>query len=128
MRYVAAIWQRHRSEHPEERRLPPVLPLILHHGRQPWQGPRDLRALVDLDGLPEHIVARQPTLAFDLDDLTAPGNQDLSSRQLSVRSLLPLLHLQWLRRRRDTAALLLAWRAMFQALLATPARAGSRIG
>jgi hypothetical protein len=31
-----------------------------------------------------------------------------------------MLHLQWLRRRADTAALLLAWRSLFHALLATP--------
>jgi len=120
LRYVVAIWQRHRREHPDDRRLPPVLPLVLHHGQRPWSGPRELRALLDLDGLPEQVARHQPAFTFALDDLTAPENEDLPARGLSVRTLLPLLHLQWLRRRADTAALLLAWRALFRALLASP--------
>lgn len=97
-----------------------MLPLVLHHGQRPWSGPRDLRALIDLDGLPEHLLSRQPAFAFDLDDLTAPENLDLHARRLAVRALLPLLHLQWLRRRADTANLLRTWQTLYRTLLAVP--------
>jgi predicted transposase YdaD len=120
LRYVVRIWQRCRRDEPERARLPPVLPLVLHHGPQRWRAPRDLRALLDLDGLPSEFAAQQPAFWFPVDDLTAQGEHALHQRNLSVRSLLPLLHLQWLRRRRDTAALLRTWQTLYRALLAVP--------
>lgn len=120
LRYVVAIWERHRREHPDERTLPPVVTVVLHHGNLPWRGPRDLRALLALDGLPEQIAERQPTFWFDIDDLTALDDDALQARQLSVRTLLPLLHLQRLRRHPDTSSLLLTWRSLYRRLLATP--------
>lgn len=120
LRYVVAIWERHRREHPEQRRLPPVLPLVLHHGKRPWHGPCDLRSLLELEGLPESLAARQPAFWFALDDLTAHDEPALHARRLSIRVLLPLLHLQALRRTTDTVALLISWRSLYRALLVAP--------
>ncbi|HEU4420184.1 MAG TPA: Rpn family recombination-promoting nuclease/putative transposase [Planctomycetota bacterium] len=30
--YMGAIWRRHQRDHPRQRRLPPILPFVLHHG------------------------------------------------------------------------------------------------
>jgi hypothetical protein len=49
---VVRVWERHRQQNPANRRLPLVLPIVLHHGPVPWQSPRSLRALLDVDGLP----------------------------------------------------------------------------
>ncbi|MBL8727477.1 MAG: Rpn family recombination-promoting nuclease/putative transposase [Planctomycetes bacterium] len=120
LRDVVRIWQRCRRDEPERPRLPPVLPLVLHHGPRPWRSPRDLRALLDLDGVPSEFTAQQPSFWFPVDDLTAQGEHALHQRRLSVCTLLPLLHLQWLRRRADTANLLRSWQTLYRALLAVP--------
>ena len=120
LRYSVAIWERYRREHPDEPTLPPILPIVLHHGTQPWRGPRDLRSLISLEGLPTEIAEMQPDFRFQLDDLSALDGEALQARQMSVRALLPLLHLQCMRKTPDTAALLLSWRALYRRLLATP--------
>jgi hypothetical protein len=120
LRYAVAIWERYRREHPDELALPPILPVVLHHGTKPWRGPRDLRSLISLDGLPTEIAAMQPDFEFQLDDLSALDDQALQARRMSVRALLPMLHLQCMRKNPDTGALLLSWRALYRRLLVTP--------
>lgn len=55
-----------------------------------------------------------------LDDLGACESEALQRRRLAVRALLPLLHLQQLRRKVATAALLAAWRHLYLRLIAEP--------
>ena len=33
LRYVTRIWDQHLRDHPRTRRLPAVIPLVVHHGR-----------------------------------------------------------------------------------------------
>lgn len=120
LRYVVRIWQQFRRQHPHAVMLPPVLPFVLRHGAGPWQAPRDLRGVVDLAGAPASLVDLQPQLRFVLDDLGACDAGALHGRRLTVQSLLPLLHLQQLRRSARTASLLLSWRLLHQRLLALP--------
>ena len=120
LRYSVAIWEQFRREHPDEHTLPPILPIVLHHGSQPWRGPRDLRSLISLDGLPGQVAAMQPEFWFQLDDLSALDGEALQARQMSIEALLPLLHLQCMRGVPDTAALLVSWRSLYRRLLATP--------
>ncbi len=44
--YTVGIWQRHRQDHPLDRYLPYVIPLVIHQGPQPWTAPRDLGELL----------------------------------------------------------------------------------
>ncbi len=39
LRYVVRVWEAWRREHPNARKLPAVLPVVLHHGRPRWTGP-----------------------------------------------------------------------------------------
>lgn len=120
LRYVVRIWERWRKGHPDATTLPAVLPVVLHHGAHPWRGPCDLTTLIDLGGLPPEVTALQPRFAFAIDDLTAQSEAELRGRGISVRALLPLLHMQWLRRRADTAALLREWLSLYEELLRAP--------
>lgn len=120
LRYVVAIWERFRREHPDAQTLPPVLPVVLHHGARAWQGPRDLGGLLNIDALPAKIAQRQLVFAFDLEDLSPLDDEVLLARSLSLRVLLPLLHLKHMREVADTAALLLSWSELFRQLRTTP--------
>jgi predicted transposase/invertase (TIGR01784 family) len=118
--YIVRIWEQFRRDLPEARHLPPILPYVLHHGAKAWQSARDLRALIDLDALPQSLVDLQPQFRFVLDDLGVCDAEALHRRRLAVQSLLPLLHLQQLRREVSTASLLVAWRRLYLRLLAAP--------
>ena len=39
-RYIAAEGEQHRRQHADARRLPPVYPIVLYHGRRSWRAPR----------------------------------------------------------------------------------------
>lgn len=119
LRYVLAIWEQFRREHPDALTLPPILPVVLHHGAHPWQEPRDLDGLLDRTALPGPVAQRQPVFAFDLEDLGPLDDETLLARRLSPRVLLPLLHLKYMRVVTDTATLLLSWRKLFRQLRTT---------
>jgi len=46
-------WRLQRGQ--RRRRLPPVLPVVIHHGKKPWTAPTDLVELLDLAGVPEDL-------------------------------------------------------------------------
>jgi predicted transposase/invertase (TIGR01784 family) len=120
LRYAVRAWRRFQREQPQATHLPPVVAFVLHHGARPWRGPRDLRALIDLEGTPPALTELQPQLEFVLDDLAATAADALQHRRLAAATLLPLLHLQQLRRPARTASLLLRWRELHLQLMAMP--------
>jgi predicted transposase YdaD len=46
-------WRMQRGQ--RRRHLPPVLPVVIHHGKKPWTAPTDLVELLDLAGVPENL-------------------------------------------------------------------------
>jgi predicted transposase YdaD len=120
LRYVIRIWERFRAENPDATHLPLVLPILVHTGSGPWASPCTLAALLDAAGAPAELLALQPAFTCRLLDLGATDEAGLRRLQLTAQTLLPLLHLQQLRRQVATAVLLLAWRHLYLRLLAMP--------
>jgi len=56
LRYAVRIWERWIREHPEQRQLQPILPLVLYHGEQDWTVARSLFELFDLADVPSGAV------------------------------------------------------------------------
>jgi predicted transposase/invertase (TIGR01784 family) len=68
LRYVTRIWDRYLRERPRVRRLPAVIPLVVHHSR--WASPVQVADLIDLDPtVKETVRAYLPRFEFLLDDL-----------------------------------------------------------
>jgi hypothetical protein len=65
--YVNAIWRTELAANPRLRRLPLVVPILLHHGRRRWAAPRTLEGLLAGPTLPtelrELLYAVQPKFA-----------------------------------------------------------------
>ena len=116
LRYKLRLWERFRAEHPHATHLPPILPFVLYHGLQPWREPLDFHGRLDLEGLPPELVAMQLQFRMVLDDLTATDANGLHRRRLSVAALLPLLHLQQVRRHRRIVRLIASWRRLYRKL------------
>lgn len=123
LRYEVRIWDAWRRLHPDARELPPVLPLVLHHGTRPWTAAADLRSIPAQDGLPEAFVALQPQLRFLLVDLSASA--ELPAPGFSTAVALTLLHLRDLRGAMAAAQLIWTWRDLYRDL-ANAASPGSR--
>lgn len=95
LRYVIRVWDAYLRGHRQARRLPAVIPLVVHHGRRPWASPVQLLDLLDLD--PDAISAAGqylPRFEFLLDDLTGVGDQELRDRPLTAPARMALLLLK----------------------------------
>ncbi|MDO8348670.1 MAG: Rpn family recombination-promoting nuclease/putative transposase [Planctomycetota bacterium] len=62
LRYSLHIWGKWTDEHPGENGLPPIIPVLFHHGNEPWCGPTSLLGHFDIGGL-DAVRAKDPELA-----------------------------------------------------------------
>ena len=113
--YVQRIWETLlRDESP--RHLPPVVPLIVHHGESGWSAPRSLHELVHgLDELPA-LRPFVPALDLLIDDLVAATDAELQVRPLAPFQRLVLWFLRDVRRPEHFVAGLRGWDAVVAAL------------
>ena len=89
--YAVGVWRAHLQEAKGAKRLPMVIPVVVHNGRRPWRGPRSLGDLQV--GSRKLKQAARPHLfdgAFILDDLPKTTDADLRDRALSAATELTL--------------------------------------
>jgi len=118
MTYIQRIWASVLRNEPERRTLPIVVPVIIHHGRTGWTGPRTLHEMVDgLEDVPE-LAPLVPNLELLIDDLVEADDAALLSRPLDP---FPKVALWVLRDARTVEALfesLRAWGKELERLVA----------
>ncbi|MEM9696456.1 MAG: Rpn family recombination-promoting nuclease/putative transposase, partial [Myxococcota bacterium] len=61
LRYMGRLWEHWRKSHTGERLLPPIVPLVVYHGPQPWSAPTSFHDLVQL---PESALAHLPSFHY----------------------------------------------------------------
>jgi hypothetical protein len=84
---VVRNWDSVLAKHPESRRLPAIVPVVLYHGKSGWAEPTELRALIDLDPLTmAQLGPYHAQLRFFLDDLSRVDDQALRSRVLTAQA------------------------------------------
>jgi predicted transposase YdaD len=110
---VVGVLRTHRREHPHDRYLPLVIPVVIHADHRPWLSPLDVRELFDLARIPAELRFLLPSCRYLLDDLHQQDPQQLRQRALTVFGLCTLSTLQYLppaaRSERAFAAWLDAW-------------------
>lgn len=85
LRYLVRIWDAFLTEHPEARRLPAIIPVVVHHSDSGWTAATDLCALIDLDAETLSLVASYiPQFRFVLDDLSRTDDRALRGRSLTA--------------------------------------------
>lgn len=101
LQYVVRIHEAFRRERPDASHLPPVIPLVVHHGPRGWHAPRDLIDLIDLAPFPAAVRKAlrplQPAQTFLLDDLAVAPEPHLRARGMTPTATLALLALQFVR-------------------------------
>ncbi|MFT3764083.1 MAG: Rpn family recombination-promoting nuclease/putative transposase [Minicystis sp.] len=79
--YLIAIWKGYRAQHPRAKRLPAILPIVVHHSPTGWTAPVAFEELVDADA--ELLAAfgpYVPRFRFLLDDLSSQTDATLRAR------------------------------------------------
>ncbi len=118
LRYVLGIWDGWRAECPQAKQLPPVIPIVLHHGPKPWATTADLSHLIDIDDeLRPHLAPYLPCMRFLLDDLGGLKDEALATRSLEVFAEITLRALIQLRDSPDPVSDLKRWLPLFHAML-----------
>jgi predicted transposase YdaD len=110
LRYMVRIWEDYLREHPDAKRLPAIVPLVLHHSEAGWAKPTALEQLFDLD--PETLAAmgeHVPRLRFILDDISAETDEALRGRAMTALGRLALLCLRRSRTPEDLVRSLGSW-------------------
>lgn len=113
-RYLMRIWGRHVATHPGGRRLPPIIPIVVYQGRQPWTPPLSLIDLIDVD---RDTATFAPNFFYLLEDLHRLDPAELRARPLSHTVRLTFLLMREAPGNRHLARQLAAWQTELQGLL-----------
>ena len=80
--YLVAIWKSFRADHPRARRLPAIVPIVVHHSATGWTANVAFEQMLDVDAdLLEALGPHVPRFRFLLDDLSAQSDAALRKRR-----------------------------------------------
>ncbi len=119
--YSVRIWEEWLKEHADARRLPAIVPVVLHHGAGGWTGARTLEDLYDLDA--EALEAAGPhvlRMRFLLDDLGMETDEALRERATTALGRLVMYCLRHAREPAKLVAGLREWGALVEEVTAAP--------
>ncbi len=124
MRYMVRIWDQHLAGLPkkkrgEVRKLPVIVPIVLHHGRDGWTAAVSFEELLDADedllaALGEHV----PRLRLVIDDLGKQSDDQLYARAATSFARLVLWALKNAREAGWLGGELGRWKELIAAVLA----------
>ena len=79
--YLVALWKGFRAQHPRARKLPAILPVVIHHSPTGWTAKVAFEDLLDADAdLLEALGPYVPRFRFLLDDLSVQSDAALRAR------------------------------------------------
>jgi predicted transposase/invertase (TIGR01784 family) len=82
--YMVQVWQDHSKEHGPGRKLPPLLPIVLHQGPRPWTYSTQFLNLVELPaGLRAELAPHQPCFEHWLVDLGRASLGEVRERMVT---------------------------------------------
>lgn len=91
LRYISLQGEAYRKQYPDTQHLPPVYPLVIHHGEQPWRVANDFHSLIQ--PLPVALEPFVPQFHYALHDLSARTNAEVKG---TVLTRLVQLALRWI--------------------------------
>ena len=91
LRYLAAEGDAYRKQHPQARRLPPIYPLVIYHGKGRWRAPRNFHDLIA--PLPTVLAPFVPRFTYALHDISARTNAEIKG---AVLTRLVQLGMRWI--------------------------------
>lgn len=124
LRYMVRIWDQHLTSLPkqkrgEARKLPVIVPIVLHHGRDGWTAAVRFEEMLDADAellaaLGEHV----PRLCLVIDDLGKQSNDQIYARAATSFARLVLWALKNAREAGWLGGEIGRWKELIAAVLA----------
>jgi predicted transposase/invertase (TIGR01784 family) len=90
-RYIGAAGEEYRKQHPKARKLPPVYPMVVYHGKQAWKAPASFQDIVA--PLPAALEPFVPSFTYQLVDLSERTDAEIKG---AVLTRLVQLALRWI--------------------------------
>jgi len=117
LRYMASVWERYVEERPSVRKVPPIIPVVVHHSASGWTVTTRLAELLDIDyDVHQAIAAHLPDFEFVLHDLAREDFETLRSANLPAQLKFSLFLLQRTRGNADLESELTAWTSVARQL------------
>jgi len=93
--YMVRIWEAHLRDHPDDKRLPAILPVVIHHSEAGWTATTSFEQVLNLDdatlaAVGEHV----PRFRFILDDISHETDAALKLRSMTALGRLGLFCLR----------------------------------
>ncbi len=86
LRYMVRIWERAQQDNVKP--LPPIIPIVVYHGREKWRVPENFVGL--FEG-PEGLKSYWPNFGYELQDLSQYDKTDIRGNSLLKTTLLTLM-------------------------------------
>ena len=117
--YMVRIWERCLAKKPRPKKLPPIVPVVVHHSDRAWSCGTNLRDLIDVPaGLHDALSSLLPSVPFLLDDLARESSDDLHARAMTEMAKLTLFCLKRARHSGDLLGELERWADALRAVWA----------
>ena len=119
--YIVRVWEKVVRETPSVRRLPAILPIVLHHSERGWVSPTTLHGIIDLDPPAMALVGKHiPQFEMMLDDLSKQTDDGLRARAISALGRLALFCLRHAREPQVLLEQLGRWLDLIREIQAAP--------
>jgi predicted transposase/invertase (TIGR01784 family) len=90
LRYIVQIWESPLAQIEGKTVLPPVIPMVVYHGDQPWPYGQSLHAIL---ALPAELTPYVPEFRYELCDLAGLADADIKGAVLLRVALLVMKHI-----------------------------------
>jgi hypothetical protein len=120
--YLARIWERWRADHPEAKKLPMILPVVLYHGAAAWTEPVAFEDSIDVPaGMRPYIDPLLVRLTYVLHDLSQITDEQLRAGAMrTARGKLAMLLLKHGRTDANIVQLLWRWMDVVREIILAP--------
>ncbi len=127
MNAMASIWEDVLRAEPERRRVPAIIPVLVHNGVAPWRSPVRLSALYDLPAaVLDMLRPNLPEFEYVLDDLRVQDEEVVEARISDPILRIALLCLR-ARGEAPAASRFAAWLEYYRALCRTGNRGAREV-
>lgn len=87
--YMVNIWEQHQKQHPEEKTIPLIVPMVLYQGERNWSAPLDLH---DLLKVPGYLKPYLPGFSYLLMDLSSYSDEQIKGELFVQLALQVMKH------------------------------------
>jgi predicted transposase YdaD len=121
LRYKVRIWEGWLKENPTSKRIPPIIPVLLHHSAAGWTAAVSFEALLDVDAeMLATIAPYVPRFQFLLDDFSAASDEALRGRAMTALGRLVLWCLRTSRTPKEFVLRIGGWRELISEVRRAP--------